>query len=169
VAALSGARIAWTGAAVGAAAIAALAGCSTSWLDTQSRLGRAVERLEASAEAGDRPAPDLPKPPMPARTGEARMGLVEAIALALRHNQEVQVVGYDPLRAETDILTAEAVYDPSAFLQNNFARTDRPTQNTLDTGRVRDTALLEDRWAAKYGIRQRALTGGTLALYQDMD
>ena len=156
-------RIAWVALAIAAA------GCSNTWLDSRPRLTAAIERLRTAQAEAQKEAPPPVKPVPPALKGEVRLTLLGTLALAMRHNPDVQIAGYDPLLAEADLIHAEAVFDPSIFWSNNFNRTSRPIQSQLDTGSLRSSALAEDRWAARYGLKQRALSGGTFSLYQEMD
>jgi outer membrane protein TolC len=64
---------------------------------------------------------------------------------------------------------AKAIFDPAIFLQNQFTRSDRPIQSSIDTGSPTIVDLIENRWTNQYGIRKRMITGGTVSLYQEQD
>jgi len=171
----------WHGAAWAAATLGlVLGGCTdmTREPPTERVTPRAVQRAAAArsaaatAAADEAEAPALPPAPPPALTptadGEVRLMLLDAVRHALAHNHEIQIAGYGPPIAREDIVQAEAVFDPSVFLSNTFNRVDRPTQTTIDTGVVTDDELVENRWSSQYGLQDRMLGGGTVALYQDM-
>ena len=159
----------------GLAACLALAGCPGAERDRfPARASRTViRRIEAeaarsAATAAANQAAAPAAPPKPAADGEARLALIDALRWALANNHDIQIAGYGPPLADEDVIHAEALFDPAVFLSNNFNRTKRPIQTTIDTGRTADEHLIENRWSAQYGIRKRALSGGTVSLYQDM-
>lgn len=144
------------------------AGCSMSWLNAEPRLTSAINRLTVAAAKPVTETP-APKSPTPAPKGDVPMSMLDALALTLKNNPDIQIAGYDPMLAQEDVIKAEAVFDPAVFAKNTFARTDRPIQSLLDTGNVETSALTEDRWAGTGGVRQRSYTGGTMSVYQEMD
>lgn len=161
----------------GLAACLALAGCPEAQRDrSQARASRSVvRRMRADAartRAAARSAQADAGPnalPKPSPEGEVRLTLLDAIRYALANNHDIQIAGYGPPLMEEDVIRAQAVFDPAVFLSNNFNRAKRPIQTTIDTGRVADASLIENRWSSQYGIRKRMLSGGTVALYQEMD
>jgi outer membrane protein TolC len=158
---------------VALAALALAAAACTRWAGPtwnaheRAQLRRTFENVQRSAEAAHQ-AP-APAPRTPVREGELRLTLLDAIGLALENNQDIQIAGYNPLLAETDLAAAWAVYDPAVVASNTFGRNKRPTASTLDTGAVQDTHLTEDTWKFRMGLQQRAPTGATFALFQDMN
>jgi outer membrane protein TolC len=152
--------------------IPTLAGCidNPKW-NRQERqsLEASVERIKKAAETSkaEPPRPVVPRPPGTPLKGDVRLTLRETLRLALLNSQDIQSTGFDPLLAETDLVKATAVYDPSVFLNNDFGRTDRPIQNTLDTGTTRAATFIEDTYAFKGGFKQRTPTGGTFSIYQE--
>jgi len=127
----------------------------------------AVDRTTVVHPADD--AAEAPAEPAEPATGEVRLDLFDAIRLALLNNQEVQVAGYEPLRAEADLVEARAVYDPAIVASNTIGRDKQPIGSTLDTGRVADAALTQDTWSFSGGIQQRVPTGGTFSVTQEMN
>ena len=159
--------------AAGAGLLAA-AGCidNPRWNRQERRdLEAAVQRLRQAAEASQAEEaaqpPLVPKPQAAPKNGDVPMTLAEAIRLALVNNQDIQTTGFDPLLAETDLVKATAVYDPSVFLNNNFGRTDRPIQSTLDTGAIQKGAFIEDTYGMQGGLKQHVASGGTFSIYQE--
>jgi len=151
------------------AGLALPAGCHRGWSAREHRtVVETLEAIEASA-ARRAEAPLVAPETKKAAEGPVRLSLQEAIRLALAHNPDVQIAGYEPLRAEADLVEARAVYDPTVFGTNQFGRNKRPIQSTLDTGAVTDAALTEDTWKFSAGLRQRLPTGGTLSLSQQME
>lgn len=124
-----------------------------------------VPREETPESTSPPQAPAEVKPP----EGPVNLTLLEALHYALRGNHEIQIAAYEPLRAGADVSIAQAVFDPTVFFANNFGRTDRPIQSLLDTGEIREGALVEDTWDFQGGARQPFLTGGTISVFQDMN
>jgi len=153
-------------------AAAAVPACDSTWHARERETIRAaLERMQAAATEEPTSVPQEAAPkaaPEPAQ-GEVRLGLVEAIRLALVNNQDVQIVGYEPLRAEADLVEARSVYDPAVVASNTFGRSKRPIASTLDTGTLVDESLTEDTWNFSGGLQQRVPTGGTFSLTQQMD
>jgi len=132
-----------------------------------------IGQIEARERAPRQEAPETESPaPIPAEAklpeGPVSLTLFEALHYTLRGNHEIQITAYEPLRAGADVTIAQAVFDPTVFFANNFGRTDRPIQSLLDTGQIREGALVEDTWDFQGGTRQPFLTGGTFSLFQDM-
>ena len=121
---------------------------------------------EAEARTAVAPEPEIR--PVGER-GDLCLTLGEAIRRALAGNHEIQIASYDPAIAEEDVVRAEAAFDTVSFLSNTFGRTNRPIQSVLDTGLVGDDTLIEDTWQFQGGVRQLLPTGGTVALYEDLN
>lgn len=160
----------------GLAASLALAGCPGAERDRfPARASRTVvRRIEAGAArsaataASQGTAADPAAPPKPAPAGEVRLALTDALRYALANNHDIQVAGYGPPLADEDVIHAEALFDPAAFFSNNLSRVNRLPQSISEIGRTPDQHVIENRWSAQYGVRKRALSGGTVSLYQDL-
>ncbi|MBE3069574.1 MAG: TolC family protein, partial [Planctomycetes bacterium] len=149
----------------------AVVGCSSTWNERERQtIRQSLDRVNAAAEASKAEAarPAAPAPPAPVRTGEVEMTLFDALRTALTANQDVQIAGFTPLLAETDMVRARAVYDPTVFLSDSHGRNKRPIQSRLEGTTGIDSALIEDTWSMKGGVKQRVPTGGTLAVFQTM-
>ena len=160
------------------AALLALGGCarSTSVRADAVTAEFVIGQIESRDRVPREQAPDAGSPAPAAASAEAKpaaeapvnLTLLEALHYALRGNHEIQIAAYEPLRAGADVSIAQAVFDPTVFFTNNFGRTDRPIQSLLDTGEVREGALVEDTWDFQGGARQPFLTGGTFSLFQNL-
>jgi len=147
------------------------AACDRGWNARERETVRqTLAQIQADAEtAGAARPPEPPTLEAVEEEGTVRLDLVDAIRLALANNQDIQISGYEALRAEADLVAAQAVYDPAVVASNTFGRSKRPTASTLDTGVITDTHLTEDTWEFSGGLRQRLATGGTFTLTQQMD
>ena len=150
----------------------AAAGCidNPHWNKAERRtLEAAVQRIQQAAEASktQEARPLGPRPAVTPKQGDVPLTLAEAIRLALANNQDIQVTGFDPLLAETDLVKAHAVYEAAFFMNNDFGRTDRPVQRRLATGDIEKSKYIEDMYANKTGFKQHISTGGTWAIYQE--
>ena len=140
------------------------------WNKTERKtLEAAVLRIQQAAEVSkiEEAQPPVPRPAVTPKSGDVPLTLAETVRLALANNQDIQVTGFDPLLAETDMVKARAVYEATFFMSNDFGRTDRPTQSVLDTGSIRNARFIEDTYASKLGVKQLTPTGGTWAVYQE--
>ncbi|HUU09406.1 MAG TPA: TolC family protein [Phycisphaerae bacterium] len=159
---------------VWATAALAAAGCDTSWNARERQGARAalarIRSAAASKQAAAQP-PGAPAAPAarPVKQGEVRLTLFDALRIAIQNNHDIQIAGYDPLIAETDVVTARAAYDPNLVLSNTFGRAKRPIASQLDTGGIRDTHLTEDTWQFRGGMAQRIGSGATVSLTQEMN
>ncbi|MBZ0168199.1 Outer membrane efflux protein [Candidatus Methylomirabilis lanthanidiphila] len=66
--------------------------------------------------------------------GELRLGLREAVVLALKNNLDIAIADYDPKIKSEDISIAKAVFDPTFSLTLDANRTISPVSNTLQSG-----------------------------------
>jgi len=106
-----------------------------------------------AAHAGE---PAAPGPPAAAAGalpevagGELRVGLNQAVRLAIRNNLDVQVVSIDPLVAEKDLGAAWGSYDPQIFGNGGYADVETPTASALLT-----TGVLKQRiWDGEAGLQ----------------
>jgi outer membrane protein TolC len=158
--------------AAACAAAGLLSACDRGWnAREREQVRQALEEMQAAAPAQPS-ADEVPGPVAPAaeeEAGEVRLDLFDAIRLALTNNQDVQIAGYEPLRAEADIVEARAVYDPAIVASNRFGRSKSPIASTLDTGAVTDAALTQDTWDFSGGLQQRLPTGAIFSITQQMD
>ncbi len=153
----------------------ALAGCTRSWNERErEEIRAAVDRINAAAAASKSAAATAaaqatpPPPAAPVKQGEVELTLLDALRLALAGSQEVQIAGFTPLLAETDLVKSRAAYDPSVFASNTFGRNKRPIESRLEGNVAADAFLIDDTWAAKAGLKDRLPTGGQLSVYHDM-
>lgn len=120
------------------------------------------------------PAPTPGESPVIWDTGSGspkalRLSLQDAIYLALKRNQRIQVSSYNPRTALQDLKAAKAVYDPGVFSSATAGRVKKPTASLLDTGTLRESALLERKWFLRAGAKKFFPTGASLAIYQELD
>lgn len=91
------------------------------------------------------------------------LSLQESILLGLKNNLEIAIEGFNPKIRESDITTAKAVFDPTAFAEVFFARTELQNRSGLATNPVTED---EDVGAA-VGVRQKLPTGADYELRFD--
>jgi outer membrane protein TolC len=159
------------------AALVLAAGCTTP-SDRDRASARAAEEvlktLTSTQPAPAAPSPDSAKPPEakpepPPAAGEVPLSLSQVVQRALANNHDVQSAGFQPPIAHEDIIAAEAVFDPAAFMTNTVGRVDRPIQSVLDTGVATEGNLIQNTWSFQGGLRDKLPTGGTFAVYQAHD
>jgi len=147
-------------------------GCTRVPNRTDEWIAQEVSRsIQLSANPAVREATPGPAAPMPPLTpaaspAEVRLTLLEALTLALANSHDIQIAGFQPPIAEQDITAAEAVFDPSAFATSTAGRVARPIQSQLDTGGTGRGMLVQDTWSWQAGLRTKAPTGGTFAIYE---
>lgn len=86
------------------------------------------------------------------------LSVQESILLALKNNLDIAIENFNPRIRETDVVSAEAVFDPSAFAEIRASRTRAPlTPGGLDEvlERTQDTRSQD----ANIGLRQKLPTG----------
>lgn len=91
------------------------------------------------------------------------LSLQESILLGLKNNLEIAIEGFNPKIRESDITTAKAVFDPTAFAEAFFARSELQNRSGLATN---PTTENEDVDAA-VGVRQKLPTGANYELRFD--
>ena len=147
-------------------------GCARTSDRTDEWIAQEVSKsLESSARPAVRevpPAGPSPKPPPPV-DGEVRLSLFQTLGLTLANNHDIQIAGLQPPTAAQDVTVAEAVFDPLIFASNTTGRVDRPIQSLLDTGATQQGVLLQKTVSWQAGLKQKVLTGGTLAVYEAAD
>ncbi len=97
-----------------------------------------------------------------------RLDLAESLQLAIRNNRDIQIGTMFPAIAREAEKSTAAVYDPALFAESNIYKTDRPIQSILDNGTDGTTgksALREDGWYARTGIRKPLPTGGAASVF----
>lgn len=103
--------------------------------------------------------PDLaltPPPPAAAgalpevRNGELRVGLNQAVRLAIRNNLDVELISYDPLIAEKTLAAAWGAFDPEAFAQGGKTYAETPVASAILPGQ---DVTFQRIWNAEGGVR----------------
>ncbi len=93
-------------------------------------------------------------------TGPIPLSLADSIAIAVKNNLDISVEGYNPRLRQQDLISAEAVFDPSAFLEMNYANNRFPSSSSFFVRGLNFSQL----WDSNVGIRQTLPTGGTYEL-----
>ncbi len=93
------------------------------------------------------------------KTGKTRvrLGLNDAVMLALANNVDIRVVSFDPAIAREEMMKAAAAFDATVFGGWSYTNTDNQTIGTLGGGMSKVRV-----WNA--GVRQRTVTGGSWEL-----
>jgi len=154
------------------APVVLLPACDSGWHAREREcLRQALEEIRAAAPSPAAAAQVGPTitPAAEEEAGEVRLDLFDAIRLALANNQDVQIAGYEPLRAEADLIEARSVYDPTIVASHRFGRSKSPISSTLDTGAIADEALTKDTWDFSGGLQQRLPSGAIFRITQQMD
>jgi outer membrane protein TolC len=90
-----------------------------------------------------------------------RLSLVDAIRYGLEGNREIDVFSYDPKQAQTQIVSAESVYDTRLFADATLRRDPKLESSATDI-------VTEDEMTTRAGIRKPLKTGGTISTYLEM-
>ncbi len=103
-----------------------------------------------------------------------RMTLMEAIADAMRHNLSIKIQSYTPAISESEIVAAEAVFDPTFVGQIQYQHLDQPAPYAETLGSSTSPVGInnEDQVNSQVGVKKLLSTGGTVSLigsdnYQD--
>ena len=103
-----------------------------------------------------------------------QMTLMEAIADAMQHNLSIKIQSYTPAISESEIVAAEAVFDPSFVGQIQYQHLDQPTPYAQTLGSSNSPVGInnEDQVNSQVGFKKLLSTGGTVSLigsdnYQD--
>ncbi|MBN2582289.1 MAG: TolC family protein [Planctomycetes bacterium] len=152
-----------------------LRGCSLSRdsgaaMDTAALKYVAEERAEKrQGEARDQEASHLDgfTEDLQIVDGRASLSLEQAVRRTLINSLDIQVASYSPAIAETDILVAESAFDASWFLDGSINKTDTPVNSFLAAGGA--SALLQDNRLVSTGIRKPLVTGGNIAVSENLD
>jgi outer membrane protein TolC len=81
--------------------------------------------------------------------GILRIGLQEAVRMAIENNLDVEVLRFDPLIAETDLRSAWGAYDPEIFGEGGHSDVETPTASRL----LRESVLNDRTWHGEMGLR----------------
>ncbi len=101
------------------------------------------------------------------------MSLVGAIADALRHNLAIKVESYAPAVSQTQIVAAEAAFDPTFISQTQYQHLDQPTPFPQTLGSFSPVGInSEDQVNSQMGVKKLLSTGGQVSVtgsdnYQD--
>lgn len=82
------------------------------------------------------------------------------------HSQQIQALRVAPEIRRTQVVQADAEFDPLAFVDAKWFDRDEPVGNFLATGGA--DRLLEDTFTQNIGVRRKARTGASLELAQRM-
>ncbi len=103
-----------------------------------------------------------------------RMTLMAAIADAMQHNLSIKIQSYTPAISESEIVAAEAVFDPTFVGQIQYQHLDQPTPYAQTLGFSNSPVGIknEDQVNSQVGFKKLLSTGGTVSLigsdnYQD--
>ena len=82
------------------------------------------------------------------------------VFLALRNSPRIQAISQNPLIRESQVVEADADFDPVSFVRSQFEDRNDPVGNTLTTG---GADFLEDHiWYGEFGLRKKTRTGATV-------
>lgn len=136
--------------------------------------GRALEMPEPSRAGQDYGQLDLSKSmwwddvlerPLGFAPNTMSLTLGDLTQVALESSPLVKSILADPMIRRSDVVVADAEFDPTVFLEGKFVDTNEPIGNALTTGdgsnRFRD-----ENFSTGYGLRKRTRTGGQLEIAQ---
>ena len=91
----------------------------------------------------------MPEEPSPrgelADVGDLRLGLREAVVLALKNNLDIVIANYNPKISTEGITIAKALFDPAFSLTLDASRTVSPTATVLAAGQGVTVSRIENR------------------------
>jgi outer membrane protein TolC len=99
--------------------------------------------------------------------GRASLSLEQVVRRTLKNSLDIQVASYSPAMAEADILVAQSAFDASWFLNGSINKTDTPVNSFLAAGGA--SALIQDNRLVSTGIRKPLVTGGSIAVSENLD
>jgi outer membrane protein TolC len=104
--------------------------------------------------------------PLTKRGDRVPVSLEACLRRALAHNLSIQIASYAPPVARTAVTEAEAIFDPSWFLNNAVGRTKQQVGGiaALFGG---PTALIQKDWNFRTGLQEFLPTGANVTLSQD--
>lgn len=95
--------------------------------------------------------------PSPQGGGLLHLSLQESIQLALKHNLDIAIEGFNPQIRDEEVMVERAVFDPSAFVEGDVTNSATPNRSLLAGVTVsRDLAA-----NFNLGFRQKLPTGGS--------
>lgn len=103
-----------------------------------------------------------------AKSGNSvQLGLDDLYQRTLQHSNQVKVLAGVPLIRETAIAEAEAEFDPEAYAESRYDRSNEPSGSSIERNIPGD--LLRDRgWTFEGGLRKRTRTGAEISLGQQL-
>jgi len=113
----------------------------------------------ARSAAQDVPAPlkglaDIVIPREPGARSRLELSLAAALRLARANNTSIQIAELRPLLVLEQLRQAQAIFEPEAFTDTGYARSQSVSQGAFSPPTERET------FDARVGWRQRAITGG---------
>lgn len=106
--------------------------------------------------------------PILAKSGTSlRLGLDDLYRRTLEHSNQVKVLAGIPLIRETAIAEAEAEFDPEAYAESRYDRSNEPSGSSIERNEPGD--LLRNRgWTFEGGLRKKTRTGAEISLGQQL-
>ena len=106
------------------------------------------------AQAGSSQGPAVPP------SGVLPLSIRDSVVLALKNNLDIAVQGYNPPQQLQALISAEANFDPSAFLEFQQSDDNAPPGTQIILG----NRVASDFWNYNAGVRQKLPLGGTYEL-----
>jgi len=117
----------------------------------------------APADAARANLPDGFLAPLGNQGGRVPLALEDCLRRALANNLTIQIARFNPAIAETGIVQAEAIFDPSYFMNNAAGRSHEETGSFIFGANT----LSQRQWAFSTGVRSLLPTGASIGLEQD--
>ena len=96
-----------------------------------------------------------------------RLGLDDLYRRTLEHSNQVKALAGIPLIRETAIAEAEAEFDPEAYAESRYDRSNEPSGSSIERNEPGD--LLRNRgWTFEGGLRKKTRTGAEISLGQQL-
>lgn len=92
------------------------------------------------------------------------VGINELIAFFLKNSPRLRAIQWVRESAQPAIPENIAEFDPTVFVESNFARLNDPVGNTLTTGGA--NRFQDNNWTTRGGLRKKFRAGGTLEAFQ---
>ncbi len=96
-----------------------------------------------------------------------RLSLQEAVALAVKHNLDLQIARMTPAISEARIVQAKAVFDATFFTNINYSKLDTPQPGGFVPGLSGNTKREDVQLTT--GIRKPLISGGQITLQTDLN
>lgn len=138
------------------------------WKATGAEVPRLLSQEKRSPSEPQGPSPEAGKREEGPRAGAPlssegplKLSLRDSVGLALKYNLDLAIEGFNPQIRETEVISEESVFDPSAFAELSMGKSvsQSLTFNILSTPEQR-----RDEQIAIVGIRQLLPTGATYEL-----